>query len=92
MPLLVAQTQVQLDLCSDVPLCHCRLYKKRDSIRGLRRVYAAKLLSHFTARFEPLEQEADGPAADDVAAADGTAATAGDGQPMGRAKSIDLGW
>lgn len=43
----------------------CRLYKKRDSICGLRRVYAAKLLSHFTARFEPLQHDEDGPTADD---------------------------
>lgn len=31
-----------------------RLYKKREQIKGLRRVYAPKLLGHFTARFEPL--------------------------------------
>lgn len=30
-----------------------RLYKRRDSIGGLRRTYATPLLSHFTARFEP---------------------------------------
>jgi len=31
-----------------------RLYRKRDQIKGLRRVYAPKLLGHFTARFEPI--------------------------------------
>ncbi|KIY98441.1 tryptophanase [Monoraphidium neglectum] len=30
-----------------------RLYRRRESLGGLRRVYATKLLSHFTARFEP---------------------------------------
>jgi len=30
------------------------LYKKRGQIKGLRRVYAPKLLSHFTAKFEPV--------------------------------------
>ncbi|MCK4434486.1 tryptophanase, partial [Candidatus Bathyarchaeota archaeon] len=34
--------------------CLIRLYKKRNQIRGLRRVYAPKLLGHFTARFEPI--------------------------------------
>lgn len=29
-----------------------RLYQKRDQIKGLKRVYAPKLLGHFTARFE----------------------------------------
>jgi tyrosine phenol-lyase len=31
-----------------------RLHKKRGQIKGLRRVYAPKLLSHFTAKFEPV--------------------------------------
>lgn len=31
-----------------------RLYQKRDQIKGLKRVYAPKLLGHFTARFEPV--------------------------------------
>jgi hypothetical protein len=31
-----------------------QLYKKRDTIAGLQRVYATKLLSHFTARFQPI--------------------------------------
>jgi tyrosine phenol-lyase len=34
--------------------CLIGLYKKRKQIKGLRRVYAPKLLGHFTARFEPL--------------------------------------
>jgi tryptophanase len=34
--------------------CLTMLYKKRDQIRGLRRIYAPKLLGHFTARFEPI--------------------------------------
>ncbi len=34
--------------------CVVRLYEKRNQIRGLRRVYAPKLLGHFTARFEPI--------------------------------------
>ncbi|KAF8068231.1 tnaA [Scenedesmus sp. PABB004] len=36
------------------------LHGQRDSIVGLRRVYATKLLSHFTAQFQPLD---DAPAA-----------------------------
>ena len=35
--------------------CLIELYKKRDQIKGLRRVYAPKLLGHFTARFEPID-------------------------------------
>lgn len=31
-----------------------KLYKNREAITGLNRVYATKLLSHFTARFEPI--------------------------------------
>jgi tryptophanase len=31
-----------------------RLYRKRQDIGGLKRVYAAQLLSHFTAKFERL--------------------------------------
>lgn len=31
-----------------------KLYKNREGISGLNRVYATKLLSHFTARFEPM--------------------------------------
>jgi hypothetical protein len=31
-----------------------QLYKNREAITGLNRVYATKLLSHFTARFEPI--------------------------------------
>ncbi|MBS7616534.1 tryptophanase [Candidatus Bathyarchaeota archaeon] len=31
-----------------------RLYEKREHIKGLKRVYAPKLLGHFTAKFEPL--------------------------------------
>ncbi|MEM3577186.1 MAG: tryptophanase [Candidatus Bathyarchaeia archaeon] len=31
-----------------------RLYEKREHIKGLKRVYAPKLLGHFTARFEPV--------------------------------------
>lgn len=31
-----------------------KLYNIRDTITGLKRVYATKLLSHFTARFEPI--------------------------------------
>ncbi len=34
--------------------CLTMLYKKRDQIKGLRRIYAPKLLGHFTARFEPI--------------------------------------
>ncbi|MFH1786434.1 MAG: tryptophanase [archaeon] len=30
------------------------LYKKRGQLKGLKRIYAPKLLGHFTARFEPL--------------------------------------
>lgn len=33
-----------------------KLYKQRNNIQGLKRVYATKLLSHFTARFEPMEK------------------------------------
>jgi tryptophanase len=36
-----------------------RLYEKRDEILGLKRVYATKLLSHFTAKFEPLGSESE---------------------------------
>lgn len=36
-----------------------RLYQQRDTITGLRRVYATKLLSHFTARFEPVQPPVD---------------------------------
>jgi hypothetical protein len=32
-----------------------RLYARRHTLSGLRRVYATPLLSHFTARFEPLD-------------------------------------
>jgi len=32
-----------------------RLYTKREQIKGLRRVYASKLLGHFTARFELID-------------------------------------
>ncbi len=35
--------------------CLIELYKKRNQIKGLRRVYAPKLLGHFTARFEPID-------------------------------------
>jgi tryptophanase len=31
-----------------------KLYEKRDRIKGLKRVYAPKVLGHFTAKFEPL--------------------------------------
>jgi tryptophanase len=31
-----------------------RLYNKREQIKGLRRAYASKLLSHFTAKFEQI--------------------------------------
>lgn len=31
-----------------------RLYEKREQIKGLKRVYAPRLLGHFTARFEPI--------------------------------------
>ncbi|RJS77156.1 tryptophanase [Candidatus Bathyarchaeota archaeon] len=31
-----------------------KLYKEREQIRGLRRVYAPRLLGHFTAKFEPI--------------------------------------
>ncbi|MGC9345506.1 MAG: tryptophanase [Candidatus Bathyarchaeales archaeon] len=34
--------------------CLTMLYKKRNQIKGLRRIYAPKLLGHFTARFEPI--------------------------------------
>lgn len=34
--------------------CLIRLFERRDGIRGLRRVYAPKLLGHFTAKFEPV--------------------------------------
>ena len=34
-----------------------RLYEKREELVGLKRVYATKLLSHFTAKFEPLVGE-----------------------------------
>lgn len=34
-----------------------KLYKHRDGITGLKRVYATKLLSHFTARFEPIMED-----------------------------------
>ncbi|RLI14307.1 tyrosine phenol-lyase, partial [Candidatus Bathyarchaeota archaeon] len=34
--------------------CLIRLYKKRERIKGLKKVYAPKLLGHFTARFEPV--------------------------------------
>ena len=34
-----------------------KLFKHRDGITGLKRIYATKLLSHFTARFEPIEGE-----------------------------------
>lgn len=32
-----------------------KLHKKRKEIKGLKRVYAPKLLGHFTARFEPIK-------------------------------------
>ena len=35
--------------------CLIKLYKKRDQIKGLKRVYASKLLGHFTAKFEPID-------------------------------------
>lgn len=38
----------------------CRLHRRRASLRGLRRVYATPLLSHFTARFEPLANNGGG--------------------------------
>ena len=34
--------------------CLIRLYRKRNQIVGLKRVYAPRLLGHFTARFEPV--------------------------------------
>lgn len=34
--------------------CLIKLYKKRDQIKGLKRIYASKLLGHFTAKFEPI--------------------------------------
>lgn len=34
-----------------------KLFKHREAITGLKRVYATKLLSHFTARFEPICDE-----------------------------------
>lgn len=37
--------------------CLIKLYKQRHTIKGLRRVYATKLLSHFTARFEPMDPD-----------------------------------
>ncbi len=44
-------TQAHLDYVVEV----CRaLYEKREEIRGLRYVFAPRLLRHFTARFEPL--------------------------------------
>jgi tryptophanase len=44
-------TQTHLDYVIEV--CK-RLYEKRDQIRGMRYTYAAPILRHFTARFEPL--------------------------------------
>jgi tryptophanase len=44
-------TQAHLDCV--VETC-CRLYQRRDEIRGMRYTYAPALLRHFTARFEPL--------------------------------------
>ncbi|KAF6256911.1 pyridoxal phosphate-dependent transferase [Scenedesmus sp. NREL 46B-D3] len=49
-----------------------KLYQQRDSIEGLRRVYATKLLSHFTARFVPAGQ-----AVQEAPAAEAAAAPAG---------------
>jgi hypothetical protein len=51
-----------------------RLYARRHTMGGLRRTYATPLLSHFTARFEPIAAiAADGAA---TAAADGCATAA----------------
>jgi len=44
-------TQTHLDYVVEV--CR-RLHEKRDQIRGMRYTYAAPVLRHFTARFEPL--------------------------------------
>ena len=44
-------TQAHLDCVAET--C-CRLYERRDAIRGMRYTYAPALLRHFTARFEPL--------------------------------------
>lgn len=34
------------------------IYRRRRALSGLRRVYATPLLSHFTARFEPIGSDA----------------------------------
>jgi tryptophanase len=34
--------------------CLIKLYKKRDQIKGLKRIYASRLLGHFTAKFESI--------------------------------------
>jgi hypothetical protein len=51
-----------------------RLYARRASMTGLRRVYATPLLSHFTARFEPLSAPASDCAASDCPSSDCVAA------------------
>lgn len=45
-----------------------KLFKNREAITGLTRVYATKLLSHFTARFEPIGSKSIAPATTTTAA------------------------
>jgi hypothetical protein len=53
-----------------------KLYRNREAITGLRRVYATKLLSHFTARFEPITAAAAPYTTTAVSAAAGAAGSA----------------
>ena len=43
-------TQSHIDYVVEVIV---QLYQRRDTVRGLRFTYAADVLRHFTARFEP---------------------------------------
>jgi hypothetical protein len=52
-----------------------RLYQRRHAMAGLRRTYAAPLLSHFTAQFEPVDPPSP-PAGDAAPDAAPTAAAA----------------
>jgi tryptophanase len=48
-------TQSHIDYVVEVIL---EVWKKRDSIRGLRLVYEAPFLRHFTAKLEPVTAKA----------------------------------
>lgn len=69
-----------------------KLYRKRDTIKGLRRVYAAKLLSHFTARFEPMtdEQEAHSMLSTKGTSVNGSEVRRSDGESIRRQDSAPI--